>query len=84
MFWHGIRRDMKSILQPWRLLLFIIAGWINRHQQDVVEYLRTENKVLKEKLGKKRILLSNDQRRIESLKITLVGYCCLIENHTSC
>ena len=38
---------MKSVLQPWQLLLLIIAGWINRHQQDVVEYLRTENQVLK-------------------------------------
>jgi putative transposase len=53
---------MKSVLQPWQLLLFIVAGWINRHQQDVVEYLRTENQVLKEKLGKKRILLGDDQR----------------------
>jgi len=34
----GIRRDMKSVLQPWQLLPFIIAGWVNRHQQDVVEY----------------------------------------------
>ena len=51
---------MISILRPWQMPLFIIAGWINRHQQDVVEYLRTENAVLKGKLGKKRILLSDD------------------------
>jgi hypothetical protein len=35
---------MKSVLQPWQRLLFFIAAWINRHQQDVVEYLRAESK----------------------------------------
>jgi putative transposase len=64
---------MKSILQPWQLLVFIIAGWVNRHQQDVVEYLLTENQVLKEKLGKKRILLSDDQRRRLAVKGKVLG-----------
>lgn len=45
---------MKALLQPWQLLLLILAGWINRWQQDAVEYLLTENRVLGEKLGKKR------------------------------
>ena len=53
---------MKLILQPWQLFLLILASWINRQQQEVIEYLRTENAVLKEKLDKKRILLSDDQR----------------------
>ena len=47
---------MSFILQSLQLYLVILAGWINREQQDVIEYLRTENAVLKEKLGKKRIL----------------------------
>ena len=34
---------MKSLLEPWQLLLLILAGWINRQQQDAIEYLRTEN-----------------------------------------
>jgi putative transposase len=54
---------MDFVLQPWNLLLVSLAGWINRHQQNVVEYLRTENQVLKEKIGKKRILLDDNQRR---------------------
>jgi hypothetical protein len=49
---------MKHVLKPWLLFLIILAGWINRHRQDVIEYLETENRVLKEKLGKKHILLS--------------------------
>ena len=64
---------MKSVLQPWQLLLLILAGWINRHQQEVLEYLRIENQVLKEKLGKKRILLTDDQRRRLAVKGKVLG-----------
>jgi len=54
---------MSFILQPWQFLLIVLAGWINRDQQATVEYLRAENRVLKELLGKKRVLLNDDQRR---------------------
>jgi putative transposase len=60
--------DMSFVLQPWQLLLLILAGWVNRQQQEVIDYLRTENQVLKEKLGKRRILLSDDQRRRLAVK----------------
>ena len=64
---------MKFVLQPWQLFLAIMAGWINEHQQNVIEYLRTENQVLKEKLGKKRILLNDDQRRRLAVKGKILG-----------
>src|SRR3990172_2849227 len=64
---------MNFILQPWQLLLVILAGWINRQQQEVIEYLRTENQVLREKLGKKRILLSDDQRRRLAVQGKILG-----------
>ncbi len=59
---------MNFIHQPWQLLFVILAGWVNEQQQQVIEYLRTDNHVLKEKLGKKRILLSDDQRRRLAVK----------------
>jgi hypothetical protein len=65
---HHIQRIMKSVLQPWQLLLLILAGWINRHQQEDLEYLRIENQVLKQKMGKKRILPIDDQRRRLAVK----------------
>ena len=40
-----------------------LAGWMNRQQQEVIEYLRTENRILREKLGHKRIILNDTQRR---------------------
>jgi hypothetical protein len=51
---------MKNfVLRPWQFLFIGMAGWINRGQQDELEYLRTENKVLREVVGKKRILLND-------------------------
>ena len=64
---------MNLILQPWQLLLLILAGWVNRQQQEVIDYLRTENQVLKEKLGKRRILLNDDQRRRLAVKGKVLG-----------
>ena len=43
---------MCFVLQPWQLLLVILAGCLNRQQQQVIEYLRAENQVLKEKVCK--------------------------------
>jgi len=61
---HRFRFAQKRTqFQRWQLLFLILAGWINRRQQDAIEYLMTENRVLREKLGKNRILLSDDQRR---------------------
>jgi hypothetical protein len=45
-----------------------VTAWVNRQQQQVIEYLRTENQVLREKLGKRRILLDDDQRRRLAVK----------------
>ena len=64
---------MNVVLQPWQLLFLIVAGWANRQQQQVIEYLRTENQVLREKLGKRRILLDDDQRRRLAVKGKILG-----------
>ena len=64
---------MDFILHPWQLYFLILAGWVNRQQQFVIEYLLTENQVLREKLGKKRILLNDDQRRRLAVKGKILG-----------
>jgi hypothetical protein len=33
---------MNFVLQPWQLLLAILAGWSNRQQQEVSESLHKE------------------------------------------
>src|SRR5688572_15825190 len=64
---------MSFVLRPWHLLSIAFAGWINQDQQQVIEYLRAENQVLKEKLGKKRILRNDDQRRRLAVKGKVLG-----------
>ncbi len=41
---------------------------MNREQQRAIQYLETENAILREKLGKRRILLNDDQRRRLAIK----------------
>ena len=48
-------------VKPMGMLLVMLAGWLNRHQQDVIECLKEENKILREKLGTTRILLNDHQ-----------------------
>ena len=53
---------MADSLQPWQVLLAALAGWINRHQQAAIDYLREENRILQEHLGRRRLRLTDDQR----------------------
>ncbi len=54
---------MMSNLLPLQLLLTTFAGWLNRHQAPVIEYLVEENRVIKEQLGGRRLRLTDVQRR---------------------
>ena len=55
---------MKFVLHPWQLLLLILAGWINRQDQDVIEYLKAENRVLRERLCSQLLIPGNEANRI--------------------
>jgi putative transposase len=41
-----------------------MAGWVNRSQQDVIDYLQAENRILREHLGGRRLQLSDAQRSL--------------------
>ncbi|TDI40387.1 MAG: hypothetical protein E2P02_17095 [Acidobacteria bacterium] len=51
-------------MQPhlWQFLALTFAGWVNRSQQDTIEYLKEKNRVLREQLGA-RLRFTDDQRR---------------------
>jgi putative transposase len=70
---------MSFVLHPWQFLLIVLAGWLNRQQLQIIEYLITENQVLKEKQGKRRILLNDDQRRRLAVKGKALGRKMLLE-----
>jgi len=46
---------------------------MNRRQQEVIEYLKEENRVLREKLGCKRLLLTLEQKRRLATKGKTIG-----------
>ena len=39
---------MNLAFDPFRLLVISLAGWLNQRQQDALEYLQEENRVLRE------------------------------------
>jgi hypothetical protein len=45
------------------MLIVMIAGWLQRHQQQVISYLIEENRVLKAQFGGRRLRLTDTERR---------------------
>ena len=65
-----ISPQMNLYLQ---LLLLTLSGWVNRHQQAVIEYLQAENRALREQLGTKRIRWTEVQRLLLATKAKAIG-----------
>jgi putative transposase len=45
------------------VLIAMVAGWLQRHQQQVITYLLAENRVLKAQLSGRRLRLTDTERR---------------------
>ncbi len=70
---------MATVLYPWQILVAAMVGWITRQQDAVIDYLREENRVLKEQLGRKRLRLTNAQRRRLAVRGKAIGRRALTE-----
>ncbi len=64
---------MSFVLQPWQLLLTILCGMVQRRQQQIIDFQSSEIEALLSKLGKKRVLLTDDQRRLLAVKGKALG-----------
>jgi putative transposase len=60
-------------MSPWHVVLVALAGWLNREQQKVIEYLKEENRALREQLGTKRLRFNDEQRRRLAVKGKALG-----------
>lgn len=49
------------------------AGWVNSRQLEVIDYLRGENRVLREQIVGRRLRFTDDQRRRLAVKGKIVG-----------
>ena len=64
---------MSRVLDSFRFLLVAVAGWMSQCQLHAIDYLREENRVLREQLGDRRLRLTDDQRRRLAAKAKGLG-----------
>src|SRR5215813_5517472 len=64
---------MDSLPPPLAFLVLVFAGWVNRQQQAVIDYLLEENRVLRAANGSGRLRLTDDQRRRLAVKGKVLG-----------
>jgi hypothetical protein len=69
-----LRWTMRLAIDAFRLLLISLAGWLNQQQQDVIDYLQEENRVLREQLGGKRLRFNDGQRRGLAVRAKKLGW----------
>jgi len=59
---------MQFMLQPCHSLLAILIGWVNERQQWIIEFQNDQIEASLKEIGKKRLLLTDDQRRVLAVK----------------
>ena len=59
--------------QPWKIVLAALSEFVRKEQEKAIEYLQLESQILREKIGGKRVLLSDDQRRLLAVKGKALG-----------
>ena len=59
---------MNTSVQPLIWLVVAIAGWIQRDQQAAIVYLLKENRVLKARLRRRKLRLTDEERRRLAVK----------------
>jgi len=63
----------SSVTTQLQFILIAVVGWMNRHQQAIIEYLQEENRVLLEQLGGKPKRFTDAQRMRLALRAKAVG-----------
>ncbi len=73
---------MGSVSPLLSFLLMIAAGWVQRHQLIVIEFLQAENRLLKARLRGRRIRFTDAERALLARKAKAVGRKALLELDT--
>jgi putative transposase len=64
---------MVSPLFPLQYVIAAFALWLNRQQQEVIDYLKEENRLLKEKLGDRKLHFTDAERRRLAARAKVLG-----------
>jgi hypothetical protein len=54
-------------------LIVALAAWLARQQEGFIEYLKAENRMLKARLGRRRIVFTDAERRLLARHAKVVG-----------
>lgn len=60
-------------IKIFHFIVAVLAGWVNRHQQAIIDYLIEENRVFKQQLNGRRLRLSDKDRRRLATKAKALG-----------
>ena len=63
----------ETRMRPLDILVVALAGWLNRRQNAVLVCLREENRVLRKRIGTRRIRFTDDERRRLAAKGFAIG-----------
>src|SRR5215469_960697 len=64
---------MSRVLDPFQFVLIAVAGWMNQRQLQAMDYLKQENRLLREQLGERRLRFTDDQHRRLAAKAKVLG-----------
>jgi hypothetical protein len=56
-----------------QFLIVMLAAWLARQQEAFIEYLKAENRMLKARLGRRRLIFSDAERRLLARHAKAVG-----------
>src|SRR5262249_6756427 len=59
--------------EPLQFLMMIFAGWVNRRQVEVIDYLKEENRILREQMHGRRLRFTDEQRRRLAARGKILG-----------
>src|SRR5262252_511217 len=62
--------QMPSLMQ---FLIVVLAAWLARQQDAFIEYLKAENRMLKARLGSRRLIFTDAERRLLARHAKAVG-----------
>ena len=64
---------MVANLFPLQYLIATLTLWLNRQQQEVIDYLKEENRLLKAKLGDRKLHFTDAERRRLAIRAKAIG-----------
>jgi putative transposase len=60
----------SSLMQ---FLIVVLAAWLSRQQEAFIEYLKAENRLLRARLGRRRVIFTDGERRLLARHAKAVG-----------